>query len=184
MVWADVKKNAIAFGGTAAALPLLQAGRVDLIATDPTTAIAAINAGVGYLVLNFNDPKTSIPLVGYQVGTVYAFNQSFVDKYPEVTEAFVAALGQGLKAINAVGDNPAKVLALFPESIQKQLTDGWAAQWALVAPGIMGSDGVIPDEFIDDTIRFGVKTGQLTPAQSAGRNAVVDNSFIKKYLKG
>ena len=186
MVWADQKKIALAFGATTAALPLLQAGKVDLIATDPTTAVAAIDAGVAYLVLNFNDPKTATSLVGYQIGTVYAFNQSFVDKYPEVTAAFTAALGKGLQAINAVGDDAAKVLALFPASIQKQLADGWAKQWALVAPGIMGTDGSIPQKYIDETVRFGVKTGQLTPAQSATDvvSAVIDNSFIQKYLRG
>ena len=184
LVWADQKKNAIAFGTTSAALPLLQAGKVDLIATDPTTAVAAIDAGVAYLVLNFLDPKTATPLVGYQIGTVYAFNQSFVDKYPEVTYAFTAAMGKGLQAINAVGDDAAKVLALFPKDTQKLLADGWAKQWALVAPGILGTDGTTGDRYIDDTVRFGVKTGQLTPAQAAVSRDVIDMSFINKFIKG
>jgi ABC-type nitrate/sulfonate/bicarbonate transport system substrate-binding protein len=180
LVWEDQNKNA--FGQTSAAIPLLEAGRVDLIATDPTTAARAIELSLGYVVLNYNDLETSEPLIGKQIGVAYGFNQSFIDEYPEVTAAVVEALVKGLAAINEVGDDADAVLALFPEEIQAQLADGWATSWSLVAPGILGTDGSMPDNGVTDSVDFSLDAGKLTPEEAAIVDDVVDNSFVEQAL--
>jgi ABC-type nitrate/sulfonate/bicarbonate transport system substrate-binding protein len=180
LVWEDQNKNA--FGQTSAAIPLLEAGRVDLIATDPTTAARAIELSLGYVVLNYNDLETSEPLIGKQIGVAYGFNQSFIDEYPEVTAAVVEALVKGLAAINEVGDDADAVLALFPEEIQAQLADGWATSWSLVAPGILGTDGSMPDDGVTDSVDFSLDAGKLTPEEAAIVDDVVDNSFVEQAL--
>jgi ABC-type nitrate/sulfonate/bicarbonate transport system substrate-binding protein len=176
LTWADTPQ--VAFGQPAAGIGVLQAGRADAIATDPTSASQAINAGTAYLLLNFNDPKTSYPVIGQQLGTVYGVNNSFAQKCPELTKAIVGALGKGLAAVKKVGDKPNKVLKLFPADIQAKLTDGWAGAWALSAPGVLASDGTMPDRAINDTLTFYLNEKLLTPKQAATVTKVVDNSFV------
>src|SRR5579875_2005482 len=167
----------VAFGQPAAALPLLQAGRLDVAATDPTTAAQLISSGAAYLILNLNDPKTAYPVIGEQLGTVYAFNKSFVDQYPQLVKALDGALLQGLNAVKAVSSNPSSVLALFPSNIQQALSSGFSEAWPLSAPGVDASDGTMPDSAVQATISFGESVKQLTPAQAAVASNVVNNSY-------
>jgi ABC-type nitrate/sulfonate/bicarbonate transport system substrate-binding protein len=174
--WDDLKK--VAFGQPSAGLPLLEAGRIDVAAVDPTTAGQAIDSNVAYLALNFNDPKTAGPIIGEQLGTVYGFNKSFVDKYPEVAKALVGALSEGLDAVNKVANDPAAVLALFPPDIRAALNSGWAQAWPLSAPGVTASDGSMPPKAVADTLSFSQSAGLLTPQEAATASTVVNNSFL------
>lgn len=168
----------VAFGQPSAGLPLLDAGRIDVAAVDPSTAAQAIDNGQAYLILNLNDPDTAGPVVGEQLGTVFGFNKSFTTDYPELTKALVAALVEGLDAVKAVADDPDAVLALFPQDVQDKLGEGFARAWEFSAPGVTASDGSMPEKAVQDTLSFGTSAGQLTPEQAAVVDDVVDNSFL------
>jgi ABC-type nitrate/sulfonate/bicarbonate transport system substrate-binding protein len=167
----------VAFGSPSAGLPLLEAGRIDVAAVDPTTASKAIAAGTAYLILNFNDAKTAGP-IGQQLGTVYGFNKSFTTKYPDLTKALVQAMLTGLKAVKKVANDPAAVLALFPSDIQTALSSGWAGSWQLSEPGVVASDGTMSAQSVSATLQFTQTNGLITAAQAATASTVVDNEYV------
>jgi ABC-type nitrate/sulfonate/bicarbonate transport system substrate-binding protein len=168
----------VAFGTPSAGLPLLEAGRIAVAAVDPTTAADAIDAGQAYLILNLNDLKTSQPIIGEQLGTLYGFNKSFTTQYPALTKALVGALVKGLDAVKKVADDPAAVLKLFPSGIQQELSSGWAGAWQLSEPGVIASDGSMPAQAVKDTVSFSLSAGLLTAKQAATAPTVVDNGFV------
>lgn len=173
--WTKVKH--VAFGSPSAALPLLQTGRLDVAAVDPTTAIQAINAGAAYLLLNFSDAKAAGQLA-LQLGTVWAFNKSFTTQYPELTKALVQAMLTGLNAVKKAADDPAAVLALFPTATQTALSKGWTDAWALSKAAIVASDGTLPADAVTATVDFQKSNGILTAAQAATASTVIDNDFV------
>jgi NitT/TauT family transport system substrate-binding protein len=177
--WA--KQGHVAFGQVSAAIPLLEAGRADVVTTDPSTSAQAMNSGVGYLILNTNDKATAEPLIGLQLGSLYGFNKSFVTKYPEVTQALTDAFMKGLAAVKKAGNDPAAVLALFPKDIQDKLRDGWDQAWPLTAPGVLASDGSTPDKALQDTVKLTETAGLLTAEEAQAATKVVDNSFVENF---
>lgn len=174
--WASVKH--VAFGSPTAGLPLLQAGRIDAAAVDPTTASKAIAAGTAYLIVNFNDATTA-GAVGQQLGTVYGFNKTFTTQYPELTKALVQAMLTGLNAVKKVADDASAVLALFPSDIQAKLSNGWAGSWALSKPGVLASDGTMSDASVKATLAFTEANGLINATQAATATTVVDNEFVQ-----
>jgi ABC-type nitrate/sulfonate/bicarbonate transport system substrate-binding protein len=174
------KQKKVAFGANSAAPVTLASGRADLICTDPSTAASAVAAGTAYVVFNTNDEKTTVPILGLQLGGVYGMNKSFVDKYPVLTQKLVDAFHTSLNAIQANASDPAKVLALFPKADQGPLSKGWAQSWPLVAPAITANDGSFPQQAIDDSHSFDQKVGLLTDSQVAAARSMFNNTFIDK----
>lgn len=172
------KEKQIAFGTPPAGIGVLQSGRADLVAVDPTTAGAAIDAGTAYLILNWNDPKTAYPVVGEQITNAYGFNTAFVKKYPALSKALIQALVTGLDAVKKVANKPAKVLKLFPADIQAQVKNGWTTAWKLSVPGIVANDGTISGRGLNDTLTFNQTAGLLTPAALAAVPKLIDNSLV------
>jgi ABC-type nitrate/sulfonate/bicarbonate transport system substrate-binding protein len=172
--------NKIAFGANSAAPAVLASGRADILCTDPTTAAAAVADGSAYVVFNTNDQGTAVPVLGLQLGSVYAMNTSFIDKYPVLTQKIVDAFYQALRGIQAVASDPAKVLALFPAAEQGPLTHGWDQSWPLVAPAITAGNGSMPQKAIDDTLAFDEKVGLIPASQVPTIRELFNNTFILK----
>jgi ABC-type nitrate/sulfonate/bicarbonate transport system substrate-binding protein len=154
----------------------LQTGQVDAVATVPAAAIQMIDAGIGYEIQTANDPAVIRPRVGDILGAQgLTTTQDFIDRYPELTQAIVDAIHEGLRKVQEAGANADAVLAMFPDDVVEQLGDGFAAQWAYTLPAFVDVDSVITASEARATLDF-----QETYAGSDFSN-VPDTFFDNTY---
>lgn len=170
----------LAVGAVSAYLPALQSGRVDLITMDASSAAQAIKAGLGYAVLNTNDPATVEPLWGKQLGLPIVTTKRYTEQNPQLTQDFVSAMRQGLVSVQQNATDQAKVFDLMPKSFQDQNKDTFPQIWSFVSKAFDSVDGTFTDQQIGDTQKFAVSTGVLP----AGGNvsSAFDNSYATKSV--
>ncbi|MET7402713.1 ABC transporter substrate-binding protein [Dactylosporangium sp. NPDC005572] len=177
--WDRLGRNAL--GTQSAILASLTAGKVDIVSTDLTTASKAIQQGVGYLVLNTNDPDATTPYWGKQFGSVFATTKSFLQKRPDLIQGFVAGLVDGQHMLQQNIGDASRMLALFTPEVQTEFKATWDQQWKLTAPAFDGVDGTLTDEMLTSELAWATSCGALPPGTTLPPSSeFADNSFVER----
>jgi NitT/TauT family transport system substrate-binding protein len=177
--WAKEKHAAL--GAVSAYIPSLKQGAADIITMDAASAARAINLGLGYPVLNTNDPSAVESIWGQQLGLPLVTTRSAIDKNPDLTQRFVNALYRGLRDVQAAGSDSAAVLALMPESFRSTTSGLYPVIFPFIKDAFASIDGSFTDKQITDTKTFGTKTGVLKDRTDVKK--AFDNSFVQKAIK-
>lgn len=174
--------------GTVAAL---ETGRATL--GDPTTtAVAgAISPKKLYVVQNLGDPTfvhSVLPALAFASNEVVS-TPTFIKKYKALTTDIVAAYVKAIRATQQLANYPAKAYALYPSSYRQGVSRyNFATTWALVAPTISGTTGLVTESQASAQAKFLNEVGTITDANyarftSSFPNGVYDNSFVRAAYK-
>ena len=167
LTWTDLKT--IAFGQISAGMEGVRANRLDIVAVDTSTAGKMIEEGIGYLASN-DQPE--------MYGAYLTLPTSFVEKYPELTQAIVDVYLEGRKMVKEVGDDAPALLALFPEEYRKALQPGLSAAWPITRPLLTGSSVFTPER-MDVTVKFLLDNSLLKPDQEQAFRDSFTNKFVE-----
>lgn len=156
-------QQGLALGSTSALGPALSAGNVDLAAMDPVSAAAAVSDGTGYVIANSEESSQLFPLS--HSGTALVAQKSFVDKYPDLTQAVVKAEITGLLDVTGHIDDPAYILKQMSPDFRKVNGANWDIEWNLVKPAFANVSGGFTEATLQDTVKltriqFGVPEGK------------------------
>lgn len=168
MKWEDLET--VAFGQLPAGVSSLESGRLDLVSVDVGSAGGLVASGSGYVVYNSNEEMETIG--GGPIAT-----SSFVDKYPELTQALVDAYLKAMNTLHEVAGDPDKVLALFPEKYRELMRDGFAEAWAITEPG-QRTDGRFDEDQIEESIDFLVDYGYIDQADRGRLDGIWTNKLV------
>lgn len=168
--WDTLEK--VAFGKLPAAIPGLEAGRLDLVSVDVGTAGVAVADEAGYVVYNANTDG-----VRDVVGGLVLVTDEFAESHTDTVQGVVDAYLEGLALVREAADSSDEVLGLFPAEFQKSMAMGFGEAWQLTAPG-QGGDGSFDDAAIDTTTSYLVKNGYIKDADLATVKAGFDGSFV------
>jgi ABC-type nitrate/sulfonate/bicarbonate transport system substrate-binding protein len=175
------KQKGIAVGSTTAFISALQQGRADMVAMDPTSAAKAMDAGIGYEVLNTADYSVVSKIWGFQVNSPLTFTSEFIKKYPQLSVDLVKAELRGLLDLQKNIDKPDVVLKMTSPEFQKANTESWATQWRLASQGFKPPvNGTFTTKAIADTVKFGIDVGLMTTAESGNVSADFTNTLVIK----
>jgi ABC-type nitrate/sulfonate/bicarbonate transport system substrate-binding protein len=174
---AGVGYEGVALGSTTAQLSALEAGRVDLSASDHGTAARAVRDELAYLVVRPGDFPSQISDV---IGGVYAYTAEFAETYPEFVDAIAAiTVASYMRVVDA--SSPAEVLELFPQDMQELYSEPetWGLLWGLVEENIDPErfDGGFSGEQLDATVANAVDGGRITQQQADELDSTLTTIF-------
>lgn len=169
MKWEDLET--VAFGQLPAGVSSLESGRLDLVSVDVGSAGGLVASGAGYVVYNSNEAMETIG--GGPIAT-----SSFVDDYPDLTQALVDAYLNAMNTLHEVANDPDKVLALFPKKYQDLMRDGFAEAWVITEPG-QRTDGRFDEDQIEESIDFLVDYGYIDKADRGRLDGIWTNDLVE-----
>ena len=159
----------IAFGQTSAGMEGVRTGRLDIVAVDTSTAGRMIDQGIGYLVWK-DQPQV--------FGAYLAMADGFIEKYPELTQAIVDVYLEARKKVEAVGNDPQEILAMFPEEYRKALEPGLQYAWPITRP-LLTADAEFTPARLDETVTFLTDHELLDPSRAEAFRASFTNKFVE-----
>jgi len=177
------KQKRLAIGGVEAFVPALRQGMADLVTMDAMSGAKAMSLGIGYPVLNTNDPATVEPIWGQQIGLPVVATRAFLQKDPKLAQDIVDALREALLLVQRHLNDPDAILKLMPKDYQEANRADFAAQWQLVKPAF-AVDGTFSEKALNDTVAFARSTGALKVPENAPFDVTkfFDNTYAKQAL--
>ena len=176
--WDD--QNGVALGALAGFGPALESGRVDVAMMDVGTAAKSIRDGIGYPILNTNDYEAFRPIGGTVIGNGLVIPHEFRERHPELTQDLVNAVIAGLNRVRSETD-AAAVYAMMPSTFQEAHPDqeAFAAEWALIQPAFLPTDGTVSAEAVRDTAKTVLTPAELSSPEVTGfvDNGLVDEAY-------
>lgn len=174
--WTD--QNVIATGSVPASAAAVQAGRVDLAFVDPITAATLTEADHAYVVLSLTDPEVqATALPGFRIGTSVVARPAFLEDYPELSTAIVAAELQGLQAAREV--SPDEAFELYPQEFRDTVpANVFRAAWPVVQAGFHDT-GLMPEEDVNGMLEYQIAADAVEPG-TVLPEGLFDDSLVRE----
>lgn len=161
----------------------LQAGQIDCFVGEIGSASAAINNGVGYMLLNTNT-AAAIKAFGPAVPTAdFSALPSQLKQYPQVYQAFTDAIIKAMIQVHKNYGNAEGIRRLLPATLEFASDPAlFGLQWKLIRAGFQLSNGCVSQAAFKATAAQGFAGGLMKSGQTLP-GSIVDNSWVIRAYK-
>lgn len=168
--------------GSTGVIPAVGSGRAALGFAGLGPALAGEAAGQTYNVL-FSSGKSAFGATGFQPAFGLQALPTFVQQYPELTQALVDAEMKGLEFLKKNAGNPSAIYPLMDQSYRATTTlQSFTNQFPLSAAISVPVTGVINLSGVKDQTKL-LQDYKLVPSSFAPPASMIDTGFVEQYYK-